>query len=145
MTSYNQRLTALKKKYEADKLQLSLFDDSKAAYETFEFAKKLPVKFKYEFKTGDGKLRRMMIEDWEIGMLYLNCYWKSKKITEEEKRDEAIQKVKKKYWELASKRDTYLLIGTQYKWQNRNAPDPYVIIGVFSEPMHRELSLFNDY
>ena len=78
-------MTALKKKYEADKLQLSLFDDSKAAYETFEFAKKLPVKFKYEFKTGDGKLRRMMIEDWEIGMLYLNCYWKSKKITEEEK------------------------------------------------------------
>lgn len=86
-----------------------------------------------------------MIEDWEIGMLYLNCYWKSKKITEEEKRDEAILKVKKKYWELASKRDTYLLIGTQYKWQNRNAPDPYVIIGVFSEPMHRELSLFDDY
>lgn len=87
----------------------------------------------------------MMIEDWEIGMLYLNCYWNSKKSTEEEKRNEAIQKVKKKYWEFASKRDTYLLIGTQYKWQNRNSPDPYVIIGVFSEPKHRELSLFEDY
>ena len=145
LTSYNQRLTALKKKYEAEKIQLSLFDDTKAANETFEFAKKLPVKFRYEFKTGDGKLRKMMIEDWEIGMLYLNCYWNSKKLTEEEKRNEAIQKVKEKYWEFASKRDTYLLIGTQYKWQNRNSPDPYVIIGVFSEPKHRELSLFEDY
>lgn len=86
-----------------------------------------------------------MIEDWEIGMLYLKCYWNSKKITEEERREEAILKVKKKYWEFASKRDTYLLIGTQYKWQNRNSPDPYVIIGVFSEPRFRELSLFEDY
>ena len=70
--------------------------------------------------------------------------WEYEKITEEEKRNEAILKVKEKYWEFANKRDTYLLIGTQYKWQNRNAPDPYVIIGVFSEPKHRELSLFED-
>lgn len=142
LTKYNQRLAILKKQYDANQLQLSLFDDNKAANDSFEFAKKLPVKFKYVFKTKDGKIRKLMIEDWEIGMLYLKCYWSSKEKEEDERRKDAIAKVKQKYEEFAFKRDTYLLIGTQYKWQNKNAPDPYVIIGVFSAPKHRELSLF---
>lgn len=66
-----------------------------------------------------------MIEDWEIGMLYLHCI---KDCADEH---EAVEKVREKYEGFIKDRDVYLLLGTQYKWQNMNASNPYVIIGVF--------------
>lgn len=141
VTDYNRRLSAYKKQQEADRLQLSLFDDMRSYNESFDFAKKIPYRFKYVFKTADGKERRLMIEDWEIGMLFLNCYWGSKATTIEEKYQEAVSKVKAKYWGFVQKEDVYFFVGTQYKWQNRNAPNPYVIIGVFHTPRNRQLSL----
>lgn len=141
VTDYNRRLIAYKKQYEADRLQLSLFENFNSVDASFEFAKKIPYRFKYVFKTKDGKVRRLMIEDWEIGMLFMNCYWSSEAITEEDKRKEAIQKVKDKYWGFVQKENVYLFVGTQYKWQNLNAPNPYVIIGVYHVPRNRQLTL----
>lgn len=142
MTGYNEMLAKYQKKYDAERRQLSLFDDKKSINDSFVFAKKIPFRFKYVFKTKDGKERRMMIEDWEIGMLFLNSYKNSKANTQEEKYQEAISKVRDKYWGFVQKEEVLLLIGTQYKWHNLNAPNPYVIIGVFHCPKNRQLSLF---
>jgi len=135
LNDYNRRLKEIQKKYEADQMQLSLFEDKTSANSTFEFAKKIPYKFYYKFKTKDGIVRRLMIEDWEIGMLYLKCLKNG--IAE----NEAIRKVREKYEGFIKDRDVYLLIGTQYKWQNMNAKDPYVIIGVFYPPKGTQAEL----
>lgn len=70
MTGYNEMLAKYQKRYDAERRQLSLFDDKKSINDSFVFAKKIPFRFKYVFKTRDGKERRLMIEDWEIGMLF---------------------------------------------------------------------------
>jgi len=133
LNDYNRRLKEIQRKYEANQMQLSLFEDETSANSTFEFAKKIPYKFYYKFKTKDGIVRRLMIEDWEIGMLYLNCLKDSE--------TEAIRKVREKYEGFINNRDVYLLLGTQYKWQNMNAKDPYVIIGVFYPPKGTQAEL----
>ena len=33
----------------------------------------MPYEFSYKFISEDGKERKLMIEDWELGMLYWNC------------------------------------------------------------------------
>lgn len=124
---YNLRLEDIRKRYKAEQMQLSLFEDTEAERSSFEFAKKIPYKFSYRFKTKDGKERTLMIEDWEIGMLYLNCV---KDATPEI----ALSKVREKYEGFFKNTDVYLLLGTQYKWHNMKAPDPYVIIGVVPVP-----------
>ncbi|MCM1333368.1 MAG: hypothetical protein NC248_12260 [Bacteroides sp.] len=136
---YYRRLDNLKKKYEYDKAQMSLFGDEMAANESFEFAKKIPYRFKYHFKTKDGNERHLMIEDWEIGMLYLNCL---KKDASPEK---AVSDVRKKYEGFISQRDVHLFIGSQYRHHMKNAPNPFVIIGVFAPPkqLHMEPNLFD--
>lgn len=136
LENYNRRLEDIRKRYKAEQqqLQLPLFGDNEAERSSFEFAKKIPYKFSYRFKTKDGKVRTMMIEDWEIGMLYLNCV---KDATPEI----AISKVREKYEGFIKKNDVYLLLGTQYKWHNMKAPDPYVIIGVVPVPKNIGASL----
>ena len=49
--------------------QMDLFEGPKV---DFKVVRKLPYKFYYEFEDDKGQLRRMMIEDWGIGMLYWN-------------------------------------------------------------------------
>ena len=100
---------------------------------TFQFAEKIPYKFKYEFVTEDGIARKLMIEDWEIGALYRKC------IQIYNNEEIAVQKVIQKYEDLA-KKDIYLFLGTSYEWHKRS-PDPYLIIGVFALPKNRELDL----
>ena len=89
--------------------------------------RKLPYKFKYIFRTADGKDRTIMIEDWEIGALFWNC--------QKRYRDEAIavQKVKDRLWDLATKTDLYFIMGTSLEWHNKSA-SPFVIIGLFYPP-----------
>lgn len=135
LEDYNRKLQEVRNRYKAEKMQLSLFGDNDAEQSSFEFAKKIPYKFYYRFKTKDGKERRLMIEDWEIGMLYLHCL---KNTTPEI----AIRKVREKYAGFISKNDVYLLLGTQYKWHNKKAPNPYVIIGVVAAPKGIGTSLF---
>ncbi len=121
-------------KFEAAKAALdqgSLFDESN---DDFKIMPKLPYKFKYRFVDDVGKVSNMMIEDWEIGQLYLNCLKNSTP-------EKAAQKVREKYLDdFARTKDLYLFLGTTRLWHSR-APNPYVIIGTFQPPFTDQLSL----
>lgn len=109
----------------ANQAQHSLFDEE-TTREIFHIAKKLPYEFSYIFTSEDGKERKLMIEDWELGMLYWNCLEKADG-------DEAVacQKVKEKYFdEMAMQKDFYLLLGTTKRFHNVS-PNPFIIIGTF--------------
>lgn len=125
---YKKKLSELEARYEAERMQLSLWDDTQRLKDKFRFAEKIPYKFKYRFSTDDGKTRTLMIEDWEIVELYRNC------IKSGDTEQEACQKVRDKYMWLAKNRDVYLFLGTVFKWQRMNALDPFVIVGVFYPP-----------
>ena len=65
----------------------------------------------------------MMIEDWEIGMLYFNCVWGG------DTDAQALEKVKVKYLGDVlnqDKRDVRLLVGT------RGVHPNWLIIGVYN-------------
>jgi hypothetical protein len=116
--------------------QQSLFETDQDMAE-FKVMPKLPYKFKYKFRDTKGKYSTLMIEDWEIGQLYLNCI---KKDSDEQK---AIKKVKEKYFDdFAKKKDLHLFLGTTYEWHVRRARNPFVIIGTFHPPIEKQHSLF---
>jgi len=105
----------------------------------FQIAKKLPFEFSYIFTTEDGKERKMMLEDWELGMLYWNCL-------RDAHGDEAsaCRKVKEKYFDyMYQKRDLYFFLGTTQKFHNVG-PNPFIIIGTFYPPKgdKSQLTLF---
>lgn len=101
----------------------------------FEVVKKLPYKFSYIFTTDDNKERTLMIEDWELGVLYWNCLKLAKG-------DElqACRKVRQRYFDFMLKRDLFFYLGTTLKHHNV-APNPFIIIGVFYPPKQQQLSL----
>lgn len=112
----------------ANQAQQSLFDEE-ATREFFKIAKKVPYEFSYVFTSEDGKERKLMVEDWELGMLYWHCLEKANG-------DESIacQRVKEKYFdEFAKKKDLYLFLGTTKKFHNV-APNPFIVIGTFYPP-----------
>jgi hypothetical protein len=91
---------------------------------------KLPFKFYYKFQDVNGKPSRLMIEDWEIGALFFKC------LKEHGTEAVALEKVKQKYWhDFMSKNDVYLFLGTTKQFHAKNAPNPFVIIGVFYPPL----------
>ena len=79
----------------------------------------------------------MMIEDWEIGQLY----WNTLRASNSE--EEAVQKVRQKYFDTFIKKDLYLFLGTTREWHGRGK-NPFVIIGVFYPDFQNqtELDLF---
>ncbi|MFO7896048.1 MAG: hypothetical protein R6U84_03870 [Candidatus Cloacimonadales bacterium] len=90
--------------------------------------RKLPYKFKYIFSTEDGKERKIMIEDWEVGALYWNCLkrYATEKI--------ALQKVKEKYLtHFIHNKDLLFFMGTTHRHHNV-ARNPFIIIGTFHPP-----------
>ncbi|HEX3640848.1 MAG TPA: hypothetical protein VHV10_06125, partial [Ktedonobacteraceae bacterium] len=89
-----------------------------------------PYKYSYRFLTaGDIKPRTLMIEDWEIGMLYWRCLERS---NGDERR--ANDLVKQKYFDdFCVKKDIHLFLGTTLQYHLRS-PNPFVIIGVFVPP-----------
>ena len=94
---------------------------------------KVPYKFYYKFTTEDNKPRKIEIEDWEIGALYWNCFKK----TNNEK--EALKLVEKKYYDdFVQNKDLYFFVGTNYLWQMKNSPNPFMIIGLFYPPKIKE-------
>ncbi|MBO7562940.1 MAG: hypothetical protein J6T04_08685 [Bacteroidales bacterium] len=108
--------------------QLDLFTQEEA-YEIFKVVKKIPYNFYYVFKTEDGKKRELMIEDWEIGMLYLNTL---KKADGDERI--ACQKVRERFFDdFANKKDLYFFMGTTLKHHNVSR-NPFIIIGTFYPP-----------
>lgn len=102
---------------------------------------KIPYVFKYHFIDSDGKERKLMIEDWEIGALYRNCLKDS-----EGNEKIALEKVRQKYEdEFITKKDLYFFLGTTKQWHQRRATNPFVIIGVFypkKEKEENQLKLF---
>jgi hypothetical protein len=128
-SKYQKKLAGLEAKLKAEHMQLTLWDDNPDYMkEQFRFAEMIPYKFKYRFTTDDGKTRTLMIEDWEIVALYRNC------IISGDTEQVACQKVKDKYMKLATDNDVYLFLGTIFKRQRLNAPNPFVIVGVFYPP-----------
>ena len=117
--------------------QLSLFDDLKELDEDFRIAQKIPYSFRYVYEDDTGKRHKGMIEDWEIGMLYLNClstYGDEKK---------ALEKVRKKYFDEFIQTDIYFFLGTTLRHHfDRN---PFIIIGVYHPPfIQDQTSLFDE-
>jgi hypothetical protein len=99
---------------------------------------KVPFKFYYVFEDDEGISSKLMIEDWEIFQLYLNCL----KDNNNDKKV-AIQKVKEKYFDkFTKKNDIYLFLGTTMQWHRRRANNPFVIIGVFYPKIKSQFSLF---
>jgi hypothetical protein len=99
---------------------------------------KLPFKFSYKFTDDEGVPTTLMIEDWEIGALYWNCYRDSGK-----NEKVALEKVREKYEkEFLKEKDIYLFLGTTKEWHMRRAKNPFVIIGVFYPKYEAQLSIF---
>lgn len=122
----------------ANQSQGSLFDTEETK-KIFKIAKKLPYEFSYKFTTEDGKERKLIIEDWELGMLYWNCLEAA-----DGDEDLACQKVKKKYFDYMAKEcDLYFLLGTTKKFHNVGL-NPFIIIGTFYPPKEdkQQLSMF---
>lgn len=123
----------------AQSQQLNLFKSIEEVEKEFRVVEKVPYKFSYCFKDDTGKKSTLMIEDWEIGMLYFNCL-KAAKGNEEI----AVCKVKEKYFDSFLKRDVYFFIGTTLK-NHYVSKNPFIIIGVFWPPMqseYKQLTLF---
>lgn len=113
--------------------QGSLFDDGNKTVD--KIMPKLPYKFSYRFKDINGRISKMMIEDWEIGQLYWNCLKGSDQ-------KDATDKVRHKYLNDFSRgRDLHLFLGTTHKFHMIKAPNPFVIIGTFHPPETTQLGL----
>lgn len=120
--------------------QMNFFQSAKEIEEEFKIVPKVPYKFSYKFEDSSGKQRTLMIEDWEIGMLFFNCLEKAGNNEEV-----ATAKVRKKYFDEFTKKDLYFFLGTTLQYHNV-APNPFIIIGVFYPPMpseNQQISLFD--
>jgi hypothetical protein len=120
--------------------QMNLFKTIEEIEEEFRVVQKVPYKFSYVFEDDSGKKTKMMIEDWEIGMLYFNCLWRANN-------DEAVAtvKVREKYFDFFLKRDLYFFLGTTMKYHNVS-PNPFIIVGVYYPPFpseNQQISFFD--
>jgi len=113
---------------EALSAQLSFFQTPEEIEREFKVVNKVPYKFSYVFEDDIGQSSKMMIEDWEIGMLYFHCLARANN-------DEKIatEKVREKYMTEFSKKDLHFFLGTTKQFHNI-APNPFIIIGVFYPP-----------
>jgi hypothetical protein len=118
------------------KKQLSLFEPEDEIVKQFEVVQKIPYKFSYVFLDDSGRESTLMIEDWEIGMLYLHCLERANG-----NEDKALEKVKEKYFDEFIKTDLYFFLGTtlEFHWVG---PNPFIIIGVFHPPIDKQGDLF---
>jgi hypothetical protein len=119
--------------------QMNIFQTADEIKEEFKLVPKVPYRFSYKFADDSGKQSTMMIEDWEIGMLYANC-----KMQAGGDEKVAIEKVRQKYFDEFSKKDLHFFLGTTKQFHNI-APNPFIIIGVFYPPIplpYQQTSLF---
>jgi hypothetical protein len=115
--------------------QMDMFESASPSGQR-KVVRKLPYKFYYHFLTEDNKLRKLMIEDWEIGALFWHC------LSQTDGDEEAAkQLVREKYFDqFVQEKDLYLFLGTTFLNHNV-APNPFVIIGVFYPPNTDQLPL----
>ena len=128
-----------KQKWQDQLLQYNLFDlDEKGEGKKRDVVAKVPYRYSYKFLSqGDTKPRKLMIEDWEIGMLYWNCL---RQCSGDE--NQANRLVKQKYFDdFCLKKDIHLFLGTTYVYHARNASNPFVIIGVFVPPKLKDTTI----
>ncbi len=124
-------------KIEALRLQAKQSDLFSDTPQYFSVVDKLPYKFSYQLLDDNKKQSTMMIEDWEIGMLFWNCV---KRHDGDEKK--AILDVRKKYLDdFAHTKDIHLFLGTTLQYDGR-AKNPFIIIGVFAPPISLQTGLF---
>ncbi len=116
--------------------QMSLLQSEEEVRKEFLVVDKLPYKFSYVFEDDAGTRSTMMIEDWELGMLYWNCLKGC-----EGDEHKAIEKVKQKYWGKIAQTDIHLFLGTTKQYHGW-AKNPFVIIGVFWPPIEPQQALF---
>ena len=110
--------------------QQDLFDERGGKGDK-ETVRKLPFKFFYRIEDENGKSSRLMIEDWEIGSLYWNCFRDA-----DGNENIAVQKVKEKYFDtFTQKNDLHLFLGTTLQYHRRRMSNPFVIVGVFYPPI----------
>jgi hypothetical protein len=124
-----------KQKWKDQLLQYDLFDlDEKGEGKIREVVSKVPYKYSYKFLSeGDTNPRTLMIEDWEIGMLYWNCLGRC---GGDEK--QANRLVRQKYFDdFCLKKDIHLFLGTTLQY-HMVSPNPFVIVGVFVPPKPKE-------
>ena len=127
-----------KNKLEQVKLRASQTDLFQDIYKTFKIVNKLPYKFRYSFKDDSGRERKIMISDWELGALY----WRQLRRYKNDK-NRALKDVENKYMkDLVKDRDIHFFVGTTQSWDIKRAPNPFLIIGVFSPPMVFQNELF---
>ncbi len=122
--------------------QASLFDseEEREVKKHFRIVDKVPYEFSYVFRSEDGKTRKLMIEDWEVGALFHHCM-RYYDIGEEE----ACRKVREKYFDdFVKTKDLYFFLGTTKKYHSF-ARNPFIIIGMFTPPLPKpkEPSLFD--
>lgn len=110
----------------AHQQELNLFEETK---KIFRVAKKVPYKFSYVFTSDDGKKRTLMIEDWEVGMLY----WRSLQSSGGDEKA-ACEMVRHRYLAEFLEKDLYFFLGTSLEYHNIS-PNPFMIIGVFYPPV----------
>ncbi|MCL2832292.1 MAG: hypothetical protein FWD78_03895 [Treponema sp.] len=77
-----------------------------------------------------------MIEDWEVGALYLNCL---RNADGDERK--ALEKVRERYRNDFTKKDLYFILGTR-KSDHHLALNPFSIVGVFYPPLDLQGKLF---
>ena len=120
---------------------MSFFQTPEEIEKEFSVVPKVPYTFKYVFEDEVGKQSKMMIEDWETGMLYFNCL----KSTEGDEAA-AILKVREMYYDKFIARDLHFFLGTSLKFHNVGL-NPFFIIGTFHPPLPspvHQLSLFDE-
>jgi hypothetical protein len=117
-----------KSKWKQDMQQLRLFGPERKDLQ------KIPFKFRYRFICNDLRCNghHMMIEDWEVGQLYLN------ELTRLHDKCKAAESVKKKFFDIlcSSKNDTHFFVGTILKYGT------WVVLGVFYPPKVENNFLF---
>ncbi len=129
-----------KKQWLNRSLQTSMFHlDSTGVARKQRLTRKLPYSFKYKFMAaGEDRPREMTIQDWEIGALFWNCLQRAGGNEEQAK-----LQVRRKYLEeFTTSKDLYFFLGTHQRHHRRNAPDPFLIVGVFYPPKVAQLRLF---
>jgi len=116
--------------------QLSLFQTPDDVIEEFKVVQKLPYTFKYKFEDNEGRESNLMIENWEIGALYLKCLRYA-----DGDETKALRKVRERYWDDFLKKDLYFFLGTR-KSDHHLALNPFSIVGVFYPPIDQQGKLF---
>ncbi|MFZ1980060.1 MAG: hypothetical protein WAU61_02040 [Smithella sp.] len=116
--------------------QMSFFQSAEEIEKEFSVVPKLPYRFSYEFIDDEGTKSVLMIEDWEIGMLYWNCLMQC---SNNEK--VALQRVEEKYFDKFLEKDLYLFLGTLKQYHGW-AKNPFVIVGIFYPPFNQQQDLF---